>query len=137
LCSRKPLLLPWYIPEKGAASPKSAVKMPTPIFKRFASFSWYHDTASGLLRSRMASSMGGLPLALRTTYPFLVDSSCSLLFGLKYGSCHRLVRKPSSLRSEIIFSGSSKRDSENSKSQRWGTSVQSVSRWMTSQGISY
>src|SRR5215207_10768844 len=61
----------------------------------------------------------------------------SSFFGLKYGSCQRLIRKPSSSRSESIFSGSSKRDLENSKSQRWGTSVQPVSRWMTSEGIRY
>src|SRR5215208_6325257 len=51
------------------------------------------------------------------------------------GSCHRLTRKPLSLRSESIFSESSKREWENSKSQRWGTSVQSVSMWITSEGM--
>ena len=52
---------------RGAASPKSAVKMPTPILRRWASFPWYQRTASGLLRSKTASSTGGLPDALRTT----------------------------------------------------------------------
>src|SRR5215208_5529847 len=46
---------------QGAASPKSAVKVPTPILSSFANFSWYQLTASASLRSITASSTGGLP----------------------------------------------------------------------------
>src|ERR671926_901930 len=62
---------------------------------------------------------------------------CSGFLGLKYGSCHRLRRKPCSLRAEIILAGSGNRDSENLKSQRCGTSNHPVSMWTMSQGISY
>jgi len=76
-----------YTPVSGAASPKSTLIAPTPIFSSAAIFSWYHFTASGLEKSRTASSYGRFPPASFTKSPRLTISGKSVFFGTKYGSC--------------------------------------------------
>ena len=97
----------------GAASPKSTLIAPTPIFSSAASFAWYHVIVRGFEKSRIASSEGSPPLPSRTASPWLTISGNSALLGTKYGNCQSEMWNPSFFRSWIIFAGSGKRVFEN------------------------